>query len=69
MCIRDRSCWRTVSVAASSCVDANIASTAAILRGARAIAWLDRLRLPSRLTGTDGSVITVAGWPVPGAAA
>ena len=64
-----QSCWRTVSVAASSCVDANIASTAAILRGARAIAWLDRLRLPSRLTGTDGSVVTVAGWPVPGAGA
>ena len=64
-----RSCWRTVSVAAASCVDANIASTAAILRGARAIAWLDRLRLPSRLTRTDGSVVTVAGWPVPGAGA
>jgi len=64
-----RSCWRTVSVAAASCVDANIASTAAILRGARAIGWLDRLRLPSRLTGTDGSVVTVAGWPVPGAGA
>ena len=64
-----QSCWRTVSVAAGSCVDANIASTAAILRGARAIAWLDRLRLPSRLTGTDGSVVTVAGWPVPGAGA
>ena len=25
--------------------------------------------LPSRLTGTDGSVVTVAGWPVPGAGA
>jgi thiamine biosynthesis lipoprotein len=64
-----QSCWRTVSVAAGSCVDANIASTAAILRGARAVAWLDRLRLPSRLTATDGSVVTVAGWPVPGARA
>jgi thiamine biosynthesis lipoprotein len=64
-----QSCWRTVSVAAGSCVDANIASTAAILRGARAIAWLDRLRLPSRLTRTDGSVVTVAGWPGPGAGA
>jgi len=64
-----QSCWRTVSVAAGSCVGANIASTAAILRGARAIAWLNRLRLPSRLTGTDGSVVTVAGWPMPGAGA
>ena len=31
-----RSCWRTVSVAAARCADANIASTAAILRGERA---------------------------------
>ena len=64
-----QSCWRTVSVAAASCVDANIASTAAILRGVRAVAWLDRLRLPSRLAGTDGSIVTVAGWPVQGTGA
>ena len=37
-----RSCWRTVSVAAASCVGANIASTAAILRRARSQAgWTD----------------------------
>jgi thiamine biosynthesis lipoprotein ApbE len=58
-----RSCWRTVSVAAASCVDANIASTAAILRGERAIRWLDGLRLPGRLVRDDGTVVTVAGWP------
>jgi thiamine biosynthesis lipoprotein len=58
-----RSCWRTVSVAAASCVDANIASTAAILRGERAIGWLDGLRLPARLVRADGSVVTVADWP------
>jgi thiamine biosynthesis lipoprotein len=57
------SCWRTVSVAAASCVDANVASTAAILRGERAIAWLDELRLPARLVRHDGSTVTVAGWP------
>ena len=62
-----RSCWRTVSVAARTCVDANIASTAAIVRGERAVAWLERLRLPSRLISSDGSVVTVAGWPAPGA--
>ena len=60
------SCWRTVSVAARSCVDANIASTAAIVRGERAVAWLERLRLPSRLVRHDGGVVTVAGWPGPG---
>jgi len=64
-----RSCWRTVSVAAATCVDANIASTAAILRGADAVAWLGRLRLPARLVRQDGSVITVAGWPAQGSTA
>jgi thiamine biosynthesis lipoprotein len=58
-----RSCWRTVSVAAASCVGANIASTAAILRGERAIGWLDELGLPARLVRRDGTVVTVAGWP------
>ena len=61
-----RSCWRTVSVAAASCVDANIASTAAILRAERAIGWLDGLRLPARLVRHDGTVVTVAGWPADG---
>jgi thiamine biosynthesis lipoprotein len=59
------SCWRTVSVAAGSCVDANIASTAAIVRSERAVAWLDGLHLPSRLVRRDGVVITVADWPAP----
>jgi thiamine biosynthesis lipoprotein len=58
-----RSCWRTVSVAAASCVGANIASTAAILRSERAIGWLDGLGLPARLVRQDGTVVTVAGWP------
>jgi thiamine biosynthesis lipoprotein len=57
------SCWRTVTVAAASCVDANIASTAAIIRGERAPAWLDELRLPARLVRHDDAVVTVAGWP------
>jgi len=58
------SCWRTVSVAAATCVDANIASTAAILRGERAAGWLEGLRLPARLVRHDGIVRAVAGWPV-----
>ena len=32
--------WRTVSVAAADCADANIATTAALVRGRRAPAWL-----------------------------
>jgi FAD:protein FMN transferase len=55
--------WRTVSVTASSCLDANIASTAAIIRGARGEPWLAELELPSRLVSVDGRVRHVAGWP------
>jgi len=55
--------WRTVSVTAGSCADANAASTAAVIRGRRALAWLARLGLPARLVDTTGAVFTVAGWP------
>jgi thiamine biosynthesis lipoprotein len=58
-----RSCWRTVSVAAGSCVDANTASTAAIIRGAAAVPWLRDAGLPARLVRRDGAVETTAGWP------
>jgi FAD:protein FMN transferase len=60
------SAWRTASVAASSCLDANIASTAAIVRGERAVDWLTEQRLPSRLVGTDGHARHLAGWPSEG---
>ncbi len=56
--------WRTVSVAAATCVDANIASTTAIIRGERAPDWLAAAGLPSRLVGADGAVVLAAGWPV-----
>ncbi|MEA2485701.1 MAG: FAD:protein transferase [Actinomycetota bacterium] len=55
--------WRTVSVAASSCVQANIASTAAVIMGERAPRWLASHRLPARLVRTDGRVALVAEWP------
>ncbi len=55
--------WRTVSVAAGSCVDANTAATAAIVRGARAPEWLEALGVPARLVRVDGSVERTAGWP------
>jgi FAD:protein FMN transferase len=60
------SLWRTVSVNAASCLDANIASTAALVRGETALDWLDSLRLPSRLVGVDGRVRHLAGWPAEG---
>ena len=55
--------WRTVSVAAASCVDANIASTAAIIKGEAAPAWLESIGLPARLVLPEGSVVRVGGWP------
>jgi thiamine biosynthesis lipoprotein len=55
--------WRTVSVAAATCVDANIASTASILRGERAPRWLETRSLPARLVALDGSVTRTGGWP------
>ena len=58
--------WRTVSVAAGSALDANIASTTAIIRGERAPGWLAQLGLPARLVAVDGSVTTIADWPKDG---
>ena len=55
--------WRTVSVAAGTCADANTASTAAVIRGRRALGWLAGLGLPARLVDSTGVVFTVAGWP------
>ena len=55
--------WRTVTVAAASCVDANIASTAAVVLGDEAPAWLEARRLPARLVPRDGAATCVGGWP------
>jgi thiamine biosynthesis lipoprotein len=55
--------WRTVSVAAGSCLDANAASTAAIVRGGAAVDWLRGLGLPARLVDRTGGVTLVGGWP------
>jgi thiamine biosynthesis lipoprotein len=60
--------WRTVSVAAATCVDANVAATAAIVRGERAALWLQRLGLPARLVRTDGTIVRTGGWPLEAAA-
>jgi thiamine biosynthesis lipoprotein ApbE len=57
--------WRTVSVTAGTCTDANAASTAAIIRGRQAPSWLAGHGLAARLVDTRGIVITVGGWPHP----
>ncbi len=56
--------WRTVSVAAADCTDANIAATAALVRGRLAPAWLDALGLPARLVAHDGAVLRIGDWPL-----
>jgi thiamine biosynthesis lipoprotein len=55
--------WRTVTVAAGSCVDANVLSTAAVVRGHRIWSLLREARLPVRLVAPDGQVLTACGWP------
>ena len=58
--------WRTVSVAAATCADANAASTAAVVAGDGAEAWLTEARLPARLVSRDGHVRFLGGWPESG---
>ncbi len=55
--------WRTVSVAAGSCVEANTISTACIVRGHAARDWLAQLGHPARLVDRDGRVHLLGGWP------
>jgi thiamine biosynthesis lipoprotein ApbE len=57
--------WRTVTVVASTCVDANIASTASIVMGDSAAAWLEARHLAARLVDRDGRVTRLPGWPEP----
>jgi thiamine biosynthesis lipoprotein len=57
--------WRTVTVLAATCVDANIASTAAIVKGDGAAAWLETHRLPARLVDRTGAILRSGGWPAP----
>jgi FAD:protein FMN transferase len=58
-----RPVWRTVSVVARSCQEANMLSTAAIVRGERAFAWLREHGVAARLVDAHGRVHPVGGWP------
>jgi FAD:protein FMN transferase len=60
--------WRMVTVNAATCADANTATTAAMVRGVAAPAWLAQLGLPSRLVDAHGVVSQIAGWPADAAA-
>ena len=55
--------WRTVSVTAESCLAANTVSTAAVIRGWRALDWIRGQGFPARLVDFSGGVHTIGGWP------
>jgi FAD:protein FMN transferase len=58
--------WRSVSVAADSCVVANTHSTAALVRGTDALGALGRAGVAARLVDAAGHVHVLGGWPSPG---
>jgi FAD:protein FMN transferase len=60
-----RSRWRTVTVLAANCVEANTAATAAIVQGDEAVDWLSARRLPARLVENDGTIHFIGTWPAP----
>ncbi len=56
-------CWRTVTVAAGTCLAANTASTAAVVLGPAAPGWLVARGLAARLVDLGGTVTSVGDWP------
>jgi thiamine biosynthesis lipoprotein len=56
--------WQTVTVAAASCLDANVASTAALVLGAGARSWLEQRRVHARLVAHTGAVVATRDWPI-----
>ena len=55
--------WRTATVVAATCAEANAASTAAIVGGTDAVSWLRSTGLPARLVTADGAVHRFGAWP------
>ena len=55
-------CWRTASAFGRTAVAANTASTAAIVLGERALAWLEERDVAARLVAQDGTVTATPGW-------
>ncbi|WP_019925165.1 FAD:protein FMN transferase [Nocardia sp. BMG111209] len=58
-----RTRWAQVTCAGPDAVQANTASTAAIVLDDRAPRWLAARGVPARLTTGDGDVVTTPGWP------
>lgn len=59
------SAWAHVTCVASSALEANTASTASIVLGEEAPAWLNHNGVAARLERPDGTVVLTSGWPLP----
>ena len=57
-----RAPWRDVTVAAGSCLAADVAAKAALLLGPAGPSWLDRRGLAGRFVDTQGVVILNESW-------
>jgi thiamine biosynthesis lipoprotein len=58
--------WRTASVHAATCLEANAVSTALLVAGGTAQRLLDASELPARLVGDNGAIQHLHGWPPDG---
>lgn len=58
-----RPVWRSVTVAGANCLEANAASTAAVVLGSRAAAWLTHRGCTARLVDSRGRVVHTGDWP------
>jgi thiamine biosynthesis lipoprotein len=54
--------WRDVTVAADSCVAADVAAKAALLLGHAGPSWLDRRGLAARFVRADGRIVVNEHW-------
>jgi FAD:protein FMN transferase len=54
--------WRDVTVAASTCLAADVAAKAALLLGPAGPSWLDRRGLPGRFVDEQGAVLVNETW-------
>jgi thiamine biosynthesis lipoprotein len=61
--------WHTVTATGDTCAAANTATTAAVVLGAEAPAWLTSRGVTARLVDPQGRLHLTGGWPVEEAAA
>ncbi len=57
--------WGQVTCVATTALEANTASTASLVLGEAAPAWLDANDVSARLERPDGTAVFTGGWPIP----